>query len=270
MKYMNKPIEISEVFNNWPIRIIGTLNRPFFYAADIAQVLNIKNIRKTLKNYSDKELVTPEVRKELNIVTYRQYKDELRRDDTIILLTEMGMYKLIITSRSPVADQLRDHLYEILCAKRLSESTKLNVISQEDYDALSERVKKLESDNKFYESQLNFGYVFRRQICGKIGDYMRPKDVDMELRNNVYNGFLYLITKKIDDYDRRSFEPYGRIVGDDSLFEKLYGDSVDDRRFIDVSEDVIGSRFYYVVKDLREFLEIFDSYDDVRFIDDEG
>jgi hypothetical protein len=92
----------------------------------------------------------------------------------------------------------------------------------------------------------------------------------MELRNNVYNGFLYLITKKIDDYDRNCFEFYGRIVGDDSLFEKLYGDSVDDRRFIDVSEEVLGNRFYYVVKDLREFLEIFDSYDDVRFIDDEG
>ena len=97
---MQNQFAINEFFNNQPIRVIGSPDEPFFYASDIGDILGIKNIATSIKNFDEMELVTPEVRIEHKLVTYRKYGDKFRRDDTITLLTEYGVYRLILCSKS--------------------------------------------------------------------------------------------------------------------------------------------------------------------------
>lgn len=63
MLYPNMDTEpiITAWFNNLPIRVLGSNLEPFFYAGDIAQVLDIQKVRNSVKNFDETELVTPEV-----------------------------------------------------------------------------------------------------------------------------------------------------------------------------------------------------------------
>ena len=106
----NSKISVNVCFNNLSIRIIGTHEKPFFYASDIATVLGIKNVRTSIKNFDATEIVTPELRTKYNLITYKQYEKGPRRDESVILLTENGARRLLSNSRTPAAERLRSLL----------------------------------------------------------------------------------------------------------------------------------------------------------------
>ena len=106
----NSTFSINTWFNNLPIRIIGSPVEPFFYASDILAVLGLKNITASIKNFNHTELATPEMRAHHNLVTYKKYRGDMRRDDSVKLLTENGVRRLLSNSRTPNAERMRSLL----------------------------------------------------------------------------------------------------------------------------------------------------------------
>ncbi len=106
--------EINRFFNELPIRILNSHQIPFFYVEDVARVLGIKRIRASLRDLSEKEIVSQAMRQKYNITTYKKYKDTFRPNNTVILVTEFGVYRLIMNSRSQLADKFRDFVYDVL------------------------------------------------------------------------------------------------------------------------------------------------------------
>jgi prophage antirepressor-like protein len=117
--------EINHFFNDLPIRILNSHQFPFFYADDICKVLGIKRINTCIRNFTEKEIVSPELRQKYNITTYQQYKKYVRRNDKIVLLTEFGVYRMLLTSRSQLADQFRDFIYDVLYQLRTTGEYKI-------------------------------------------------------------------------------------------------------------------------------------------------
>lgn len=110
----NQNVEINRFFNELPIRILNSHQFPFFYVEDISKILGIKRIKSSLDNFTEKEIVSHELRRKYNIVTYQKYKNGTRRNDRMVLLTEFGVYRLLMNSRSQLADKFRDFIYDVL------------------------------------------------------------------------------------------------------------------------------------------------------------
>jgi prophage antirepressor-like protein len=121
-------IEINQFFNGLPIRILGSHVEPFFYAEDIGKILNIKQIRTTVKNFEPIEIVSPEQRRKHNIVTY---KTDGRRDNTKILLTEFGLYRVMMINKSQLAEEFRHFMYKVLHELRINGFYKVNAELQQ-------------------------------------------------------------------------------------------------------------------------------------------
>ena len=147
----NNQFTINGFFNNLPIRIIGTPEEPFFYASDIGDILGIKQISVSVKNFDETEIVTSQKRQKYNIVTYYKYKDEMRRDDRIVLLTEFGVYRLILCSRSDIAKDFKKYIYQLISTARNGEKKKLNTISANDLNKLRSAVETLEKERNDYQ-----------------------------------------------------------------------------------------------------------------------
>lgn len=148
-------IEINHFFNELPIRILNSHQFPFFYAEDVAKVLGFKSIRKGLANFTEKEIVSADLRKKYNIITYKKYKNGMRKDNKMILLTEFGVYRLIMTSRSQLADKFRDFIYDVLYQLRTAGEYKIkaeleqlqitNELKQRDIDRLQSKISQFKN-----------------------------------------------------------------------------------------------------------------------------
>jgi prophage antirepressor-like protein len=139
--------EINQFFNGLPIRILGSHVEPFFYAEDIGKILNIKRIRKTVANFDPIEIASPEQRRKHNIVTY---KIDGRRDNTKILLTEFGLYRIIMINKSELAEQFRLFMYRVLHELRINGYYKINAELQQlktVNEELLQKTNQLESFN---------------------------------------------------------------------------------------------------------------------------
>jgi prophage antirepressor-like protein len=108
-----------------------------FYLVEAAEALNIKSYRALVQNYTAREIVSPELRRQHNIITYRRNG---RRDDTITLLTEFGMYRLIMRSHSQKAEEFREFLYDLLHNLRMQGYNEL----RDTIDDQSNQIDKLD------------------------------------------------------------------------------------------------------------------------------
>jgi prophage antirepressor-like protein len=117
---MNDPLNgMDDFFNRLHLTVLGTHDDPVFYASEIGDVLGIQNTRQTTANFDDDERISDARRAELNVVTYRVMPDGTRRrNGSIVLLTEIGAYRLITLSRKPIAPLLRRHIFNICRAYR--------------------------------------------------------------------------------------------------------------------------------------------------------
>lgn len=89
------------------ITIIGTVEQPLFKANDIADLLNMSNIRVVLADFDETEKCVS------NAYTARGYKD-------INFLTEKGLYKLLFRSRKPIAIEFTNWVCEVIKDIRLN------------------------------------------------------------------------------------------------------------------------------------------------------
>ena len=76
---INETSLIVKEFNGLNIQVYGTYEEPLFKAKDIGELLEIKNIRDSIKNFNDKQKGV--------VLT-----DTLRGKQEVIFLTEQGLY----------------------------------------------------------------------------------------------------------------------------------------------------------------------------------
>jgi prophage antirepressor-like protein len=88
------------------IVIKGTINDPLFRASDIAEILELSNVRSSIKEFDDSEKVVHKT-------------PTLGGLQEVTFLTEKGLYKLLFRSRKPIANQFQNWACEVIKEIRL-------------------------------------------------------------------------------------------------------------------------------------------------------
>jgi prophage antirepressor-like protein len=208
---------INTYFNNLPIRIIGTPDEPYFYLSDIAKILGITNVRNSVKNFNEFELVSREERIRKNITTYKKYNDKFVECNNIILLTELGMYRLILRSNMPSAHKLHFHLYDIIRVARKASDVKLNVIQNE----LSEIKSKYEKLIMEYKIKATLRTKYKDKYRSKFRlKYDRANHNDIDYENTYVIGYAednIVINNDNTDNDKKYYIKIGRTQHDPTV-----------------------------------------------------
>ena len=103
---MNDQIAVHQ-FGRLNVPIYGTHEDPLFKAKDIGDMLNLSNIRVTIKDFNEKQKVVSKA------YTAGGLQDTL-------MLTERGLYKVLMTSRSKLAEQFQDWVSDVIKEIRLT------------------------------------------------------------------------------------------------------------------------------------------------------
>ena len=134
------------------ITIKGTHNEPLFRASDIGLILEISNIRSTIKDFDETE-------KDDVVVT-----DSIGRQQKVTFLTEKGLYGVLFMSRKPIAKEFKGWVFEVIKEIRLTGEYKLNKENEELKQQLEEKDK--ETNTLIYQNQLvnhnKFLQLFRK------------------------------------------------------------------------------------------------------------
>jgi prophage antirepressor-like protein len=161
-------IEINHFFNELPIRILNSHQFPFFYAEDVCKILNIKNTRKSVENFTEHEIVSQELRQKYNITTYKIHRGKRAIDNRKILLTEFGVYRLLMNSRSQLAEQFRTFVYQVLYQLRTVGEYKIKA----DLEQLQITNELLRKDNERLQTKVS---EFKN-LCDEIVLIEYPND----------------------------------------------------------------------------------------------
>lgn len=119
------------------ITIIGNVQQPLFKANDVADLLDMSNIRVVLADFDDTEKCVS------NAYTVRGYKD-------VNFLTEKGLYKLLFRSRKPIAIEFTNWVCDVIkeirlngvyqLEQQLKEKEEENAALSQQYQTLKEEV----------------------------------------------------------------------------------------------------------------------------------
>lgn len=173
--------QINTFFNSLPIRIIGTEKHPMFYAEDLGRLLGIARIRDQIKYYSEHEIVAP-WQKEMNNVT--TYRTNGRKHDRMVLLSEFGLYRLLMNNKSQIGETFRTWVYEVLWKIRINGAYKY--AESETIEALKLTNEKLlieSNKHKEYIKELELKQQSFKNLCEKIHIFEiknNPKWVKLE------------------------------------------------------------------------------------------
>ncbi len=122
LKKKDKTLLLSEIdesnllvkqFGELNINIYGTYTDPLFKAKDIGDLLDIKDIKSTIRDFDKDEVHTMHL------------TDSLGRIQENNMLTEQGLYKVLMTSRKPVAKTFQKWVYSVIKEIRLTGEHKL-------------------------------------------------------------------------------------------------------------------------------------------------
>ncbi len=212
-------MEINRFFNQLPIRILGTHEEPAFYANEIAKILVIKDTRSSLRNFSPKEIVQPVDRKRLGIKTYRIYKDKNPREDpNMILLTIRGVYRMMMNSRTEIAEKFRDWVFDVLEELRLvgkyeveQKLEKLKTINEQQLQEIGQLKTYITELEKQQEKLENFSE--------KIYLIEIPNDIRKITQQNVSEEDLESDCEEIDEAENT--------IDDWELYCRLFPDPAD-------------------------------------------
>ena len=123
-----------------------------FKAKDIGDLLEMKNIREVIKNFNDKQKVV-------------SLTDTLGGQQNTTFLTEQGLYKVIMRSRKPIAEQFQDWVCEVI--EEIRKTGKYELEEQ-----LKEKELELTKyKEKIYEEIEKTGHVYVIKMDGgyKVG-----------------------------------------------------------------------------------------------------
>lgn len=148
-------------FNGLNIKVYGTYEEPLFKAKDIGDLLEIKDIRTTIRDFDKDEWHTMPV------------IDSLGRSQETNMLTEQGLYKLLMISRRLEAKSFQKWVYNIIKEIRL----------RGKYD-LEEKLKQKEIE-------------YQMQIEAKEQELLKYKEKTYEEIEK--NGHIYVIKTDVDN-----------------------------------------------------------------------
>lgn len=89
------------------ITIKGSIENPLFRTSDIADILDMKNIRVNIQNFDDSEKVVKNI-------------NTLGGIQPVSFLTEKGLYKILFKSRKPIAEKFQNWVCEVIKEIRLN------------------------------------------------------------------------------------------------------------------------------------------------------
>lgn len=135
-------MEIVKSFNennlHTEITIKGTQNDPLFRASDIAEILDMTNIRQLIKDYDET--------KKVSILS-----DTLGGKQNITFLTEKGLYNVLFLSRKPIAEKFKDWVCDVIKEIRLKGKYELENKIKEQENELKEKENELKETKKELE-----------------------------------------------------------------------------------------------------------------------
>ena len=101
---------ITKMFNNSTMRILGSCDKPYFVASDIAKLLEYTNTRKAIIDHvRDKYKTTYE-----QFTSKRNETSNLDLHPQTILIEEFGVYELVMKSKMAQAEKFQDWVYETI------------------------------------------------------------------------------------------------------------------------------------------------------------
>lgn len=105
---------LVEQFKHFNIEIYGTYDKPLFKANDIGDMLGLKNVKEIIKKYNNKQ--------KLGVCL----TDPHGRLQETNMLTEQGLYKILMRSRKKIAEEFQDWVCELIEQIRLNSNKLLN------------------------------------------------------------------------------------------------------------------------------------------------
>lgn len=96
----------KDLFQGREVRILGTREEPLFVANDIGAILEIKDMKSTLRLFDDTEKGVHSMH-------------TLGGNQQMTLLTEKGLYKILFTSRKKEAKVFQDWVFRVIKEIRL-------------------------------------------------------------------------------------------------------------------------------------------------------
>lgn len=118
------------------VRILWVDGKPLFNANDIAKVMGIKKIRNTLLNFDTDEKMT------LPMGTLGGIQE-------MLFLTDLGMYRLLFTSRKPIAKPFRKWTARVLQEIQNTGKYEKNLVKDLEYEKMIEERSRV---NALHES----------------------------------------------------------------------------------------------------------------------
>ena len=188
-------------FGKLNVQVYGTYNAPLFKAKDIGEILQLSNIRATIKDYNEKQAVVNKV------YTAGQLRDTL-------MLTERGLYKVLMTSRSKLADQFQDWVTDVLSEIRLTGEYK----SRQQIDESNARITQIEQEKKQLQQELN-------DLKDKTYDEVLKEETLYVFTTDVDGVYKIGETSKQTSSTRRAQIQTGCVEPIETVFEILTHDS---------------------------------------------
>lgn len=170
-------MEIVKAFNNndigMEITILGTYEDPLFRASDIGTILEMSNIRATIKDFDKTQKVVNSI-------------DTLGGEQEVSFLTEKGLYEVLFRSRKPIAKQFKDWVCEVIKEIRLTGQYKLKKEVEELKQVIQEKEEEIEFTITECEKNL-----LKDQTIQIKDKQLQEKDEDIKDMKNKINNTNY-------------------------------------------------------------------------------
>jgi prophage antirepressor-like protein len=160
----NEASLLVKEFNGLNIQVYGTYEQPLFKAKDIGELLDIKNIKDTIKNFNSKQ--------KLGVVL----TDPHGRLQETNMLTEQGLYKVLMRSRKQIAEQFQDWVCEVVEEIRKKGKYDLEEhlqLKEKEYNQLlhEKELELIKYKEKVYEEIEKTGHIYVIKTDGgtKVG-----------------------------------------------------------------------------------------------------
>lgn len=173
-------MEVVKAFNEngmtQTITIRGTSENPLFRASDIGSILEISNIRQTIKDFDNTEKVAVSI------------ADSIGREQNVSFLTELGLYQLLFVSRKPIAKIFKKWVCEVIKEIRLNgvydlqkqlekQKTEMQLLEEnknKEFEEKTIKQKELQNEKTLLEKfsyKCSLVYIIKVKTC-ENGEYI--------------------------------------------------------------------------------------------------
>ena len=227
------------------INIQGTLENPLFQANQIGKLLEISNIRETLRDFTDNEKVCVTLT-DTSIIRERNF------------LTEFGLYRLLGRSRKPIAHKFQEWMVTVLKEIRINGIYKLKQENEVDKQLYKYKCE-LSTHNTLLKAYDKKNIVYICKFYNRDNKYVikigSTQDVKERL-TNISNSFQCQEPLLLDIFENNNYKKFERkihhheyIIQHSEKIEKKDGTISRETYLID---DSIYQNFIDIINKIKE------------------